>query len=204
MTRTHGMSETRLYKVWSEMKRRCNNPNDNVYKYYGGRGISYSKEWERFEPFMEWALSSGYDFDAKRGATTLDRIDNDKDYSPENCRWISQTEQARNNSKNRHIVIDGEDHILSEWSEISGIQATTIKRRLNMGFTARDAVFREVGSMRNLIVLEMDGVTHTVREWSRILGCSKNAIRERLRRGWSVRKALTTEFNKTIDWRRTK
>ena len=90
-TGTHNMSHTRLYQCWADMKSRCNNPNSQFYKRYGGRGISYCKEWERFEPFMKWALSNGYSDDL-----TLDRIDNDGDYSPDNCKWSTQQEQAIN------------------------------------------------------------------------------------------------------------
>ena len=73
------------------MKQRCNNPKNAFYHRYGGRGISYPKEWEEFEPFMEWALSNGYS-----ESLTLDRINNDADYSPSNCKWSTQSEQAAN------------------------------------------------------------------------------------------------------------
>lgn len=87
----HGMSHTRLYSCWKGMKGRCNNVNGRCYHRYGGRGITYCSEWEEFEPFMKWALANGYSDDL-----TLDRIDNDGNYCPENCKWSTQKEQASN------------------------------------------------------------------------------------------------------------
>lgn len=95
-TRTHGESGSRLYKVWSDMHSRCNNPNIDSYKYYGGRGIKICPEWFSYEAFMDWAMSNGYDPDSQHRECTLDRIDNDGDYEPSNCRWVSHSVQMRN------------------------------------------------------------------------------------------------------------
>lgn len=94
---THHSRHTRLYDIWSQMRKRCQNPNDNVYKYYGGKGVRVCDEWDKsFETFQTWAMQSGYNPDAKRGKCTIDRIDPYGDYEPDNCRWISMDEQRKN------------------------------------------------------------------------------------------------------------
>lgn len=92
----HGESTSRLYHVWKSMRQRCNNPNNDFYKDYGGRGIKVCDEWTDFREFHKWALSSGYDASAKFGECTIDRINNDAGYSPDNCRWVPLIIQANN------------------------------------------------------------------------------------------------------------
>lgn len=89
--RTHNMSNTRIYNIWSLMKRRCNNPDANNYEYYGGRGIKVCDEWLEFVPFYEWAMANGYSDEL-----TIDRINNDGNYEPSNCKWSTNTEQVNN------------------------------------------------------------------------------------------------------------
>ena len=94
---THGQAGTRLYNIWNVMKQRCGNPNNHNYKEYGARGISVCEDWKRsFETFQEWAMKTGYNPDLKRGECTLDRINNDGNYCPENCRWVTMKEQCQN------------------------------------------------------------------------------------------------------------
>lgn len=98
MNRTHGEShKTRLYRIWLNMKNRCSNPKYRQYDSYGGRGISVCKEWsEDFTAFRDWALKNGYKDDL-----TVDRINNDEGYKPENCRWATMKEQCANRRKRR-------------------------------------------------------------------------------------------------------
>lgn len=110
----HGMSGTRIYRIWAGMKSRCDDECKS--KYYKDKGISVCKEWETFEPFYEWAVSNGY-----ADNLTIDRIDNSGNYCPENCRWATPKEQARNRTNNRIVEVNGKSMPLSEASEITGI-----------------------------------------------------------------------------------
>lgn len=135
-TVTHGMSRTKLYQVWVAMKQRCENPNDENFDRYGGRGIAVCDEWKQFEPFMEWALANGY----VEGAVDLDREDNDQGYSPDNCRFIKHRENLRNTHRKVHDTIRGEDMTLSEAAERYGIPYRLIYQRYKRGKRGDDLI----------------------------------------------------------------
>lgn len=97
----HGESHTRLYNVWNGMRQRCKDPNHKSYHNYGGRGITFCDEWDDYTAFRNWALASGYDVNANYSDCTLDRIDVDGNYEPDNCRWVDATTQALNKRKSR-------------------------------------------------------------------------------------------------------
>lgn len=131
---TKRFSNIRLYNVYDNMKARCYRPNNIRYKNYGGQGITICDEWlgkNGFDNFCEWSLANGYDPNLPRGKCTIDRIDVNKGYSPQNCRWVDNVVQARNTRKNRWITINGETHCLAEWSEITGISRKTIAKRVD-------------------------------------------------------------------------
>ena len=101
---THGESKTRLYGVWHGMKERCTSPTHKDYPRYGAVGRTLCDEWKNsYEAFRDWSLANGYDPEAPYGKCTLDRIDNSKGYSPENCRWVDMSAQARNRRKGYEI-----------------------------------------------------------------------------------------------------
>lgn len=95
----HGDRDGRLYSVWKSMKKRCENPNCKSYKWYGAKGVSVCDEWHNYSSFKKWADNNGYDENAEHGVCTIDRINPYGDYSPDNCRWISMAEQAKNKRK---------------------------------------------------------------------------------------------------------
>lgn len=116
---THGMSHTRLFKIWGRMHTRCENPNVIEWRYYGGKGISVCEEWNEFEPFYSWSIANGYSDDL-----TIDRIDSNKGYSPDNCRWTTLHEQAVNRRSTRFIEYNGVTLCMSDWSRVYGMSSS--------------------------------------------------------------------------------
>lgn len=127
----HGQRGTRLYQIWIMMRARCNNPKDHSgYADYGGRGITICPEWGKFTVFYEWATANGYSDDL-----TIDRIDNDGNYEPGNCRWANWVEQANNKRNNRFIVINNEKKTLSQWCNQFEFPYGRAIARLNRGWS---------------------------------------------------------------------
>lgn len=136
--RVHGGCGTRLYRIWKAMKARCNAPEGSRnWNWYTARGITYCEEWQEYEPFRDWALANGYN-----DTLTIDRIDVNGNYSPDNCRWATLKEQANNKRNNRLIPYNDEIHTLSEWADITGISFTLLNCRYYRGYRG-EKLFRE-------------------------------------------------------------
>lgn len=116
----------KIKQVWDSMIYRCTNPNSRVYSKYGGRGITVCSEWLSFTSFMDWSLRNGY---APR--LTIERIDNDKGCSPDNCKWATYKEQENNKSSNHIVTYLGEAHTVMWWSEHTGINFSTLRQRIS-------------------------------------------------------------------------
>lgn len=107
----HGETSTRLHSIWKDMKRRCYNPRRKEWADYGGRGIDVCAEWkESYMKFRDWALANGYNDNL-----SLDRVNNDRGYSPENCRWATNIQQAENKRNNITVEYDGREQCLGAW-----------------------------------------------------------------------------------------
>lgn len=121
---THGFSMThpKLFGIWETMRSRCNNPNRERYGDYGGRGIEVCDEWNlSAESFCEWALANGY-----KDGLQIDRIDNNGNYEPSNCRFVTPKENSRNRRNTVFLTVNGETRCVSEWCETIGVSPFTI------------------------------------------------------------------------------
>ncbi len=122
---THGMSHTKEHKAWLHLRERCNNPKDPMYPNYGGRGIKVCKRWQN--SFINFFNDVGL---APSKKHSIDRIDNNQDYKPGNCKWSTSFEQARNRRNNRLFSFNGETKCLPEWAEIYGLKSRFLYKRV--------------------------------------------------------------------------
>lgn len=136
-TKTHGLSKSREYQVWHGMFARCENPKSKSFQNYGGRGISVCERWQRFENFLK---------DMGRAPTgkSIDRIDNDGDYSPESCRWATRKQQSQNRRMRKTLTLHGETKRLFEWSAERKIKYSTLRSRLSAGWNIEKALTQTV------------------------------------------------------------
>lgn len=126
----HGGTNTKLYGVWQAMKRRCYLKTTADYKNYGGRGITVTQDWIKdFVPFRDWALSNGY----KEGLE-IDRTNNNGNYEPSNCKWVTHTVNGANKRNNKYATINGETKTITQWALFSGINRKTIVSRIHYGW----------------------------------------------------------------------
>lgn len=143
----HGKSYTKLYKSYTCMKERCYYPHNNRYYAYGARGIKICDEWLNDKnSFFEWALKNGY----KEGLS-IDRIDVNGDYCPGNCRWATRQQQANNTRRNVKITFNGQTKNLSQWAKQFGLKPTTIKARLQKGWSVEEALTKNVKKAREFV-----------------------------------------------------
>lgn len=134
--RKHGWSRTLLYKTWHNIRSRCKNPKATKYKYYGGKGIGVCEEWDNsFIAFKDWSLSNGY-----KVGLTIDRIDSNKDYSPDNCRWVDYKTQNNNLSNNHLITYNGETHSVYDWASRLNMKQNTLAERIRRGWSVERAL----------------------------------------------------------------
>lgn len=143
VNRKYKVVNKRLYAVYKSMLERCYSSDAREYQNYGGRGISVCAEWlgdYGFDAFAEWAFENGYDPNAEHGDVTLDRIDVDGNYSPSNCRWISNAEQQNNKRTCIYQTYNGETHTLKEWSRILNISYSKIRYHYHKGKTLSEIV----------------------------------------------------------------
>ena len=179
--RRNNLTLKRLCDCWNGMMQRCYNTNSQGYKNYGGRGIKICEEWHDREKFIEWALKNGYSNDL-----SIDRIDVNGNYEPDNCRWVDWQTQCDNKRNSIVIEINGGHYTLKQLSQISGISRNTLYFRYSKGMRSEDILKGKKRKKkivqkkeRNGLKLNIDGVEHTIVEWSKITGVKRSTIYNR-------------------------
>jgi len=184
----HGLSHTKLYRIWEGMRFRCEKGDKYYDKYYVERGIKVCDDWkDNFLAFREWALNNGY-----QDGLTIDRIDNYGDYCPENCRWVTTAEQNRNRTNNRRIEYNGKTQTLAEWAKELSINYWTLIYRFDkLGMTSEEAFETPVNKDR---FFRYNGQIKTLKEWSKCVNVPYKTLCKRQCNGWSIEKMLTTPY----------
>lgn len=145
---THGLSKHRLYWIFTSMSDRCKNTKARFYHRYGGRGIKICSEWEHnFKKFYDWAIQNGW-----QEGLEIDRINNDGNYEPSNCRWATDKEECRNRSTNKIIEFNGEKRCVAEWCELHNITQQVFYKRRKRGWDIKRAL--ESPLMKNKFVYQ--------------------------------------------------
>lgn len=176
-----------LYGRWNAMKQRCFNYTNPKYKRYGGKGVSICPEWEVFHNFEKWALSNGYE-----QGLTIDRINNDGNYEPSNCRWVNQKVQQNNRSNNKLIDYKGERYTLAQLSRKTGVMEGTISQRLDSGMNVNDAIANNLHM--NYVIQGNENIS--LRSLCKEKELPYKTIHARVSRGWSIDRALNTPIRK--------
>ena len=186
----HGGHDTRLYRIYYNILARTESrKTDRAFKYYGDRGIKMCDEWRNnFKIFQEWAISNGYSDNLE-----IDRIDNMKGYSPDNCRWVDRYEQIKNRSNSRMITYNGKTQLASEWAREIGMNYKTFLQRLDT-LSIEEAFEKPIKP--NFFVLEYNGKKQTIKEWGKELGINPSTIQNRISKGMTIEEALTKPIAK--------
>jgi hypothetical protein len=185
---THGKKGTSIYNIWCSMKGRCNNKNLKLYKWYGARGIKVCKKWEKFENFYS-DIGKSY----KKGLT-LERIDNHKGYSKENCKWATYKEQANNTRRNLLITYKNKTLNFRQWCTKLGLiekEKTLFARYRRYGWSIEKTFTEPINTSRNRI-LTFKGESKTLAQWAKIFNLRRDTLWRRLKSGWSIKKAFET------------
>lgn len=179
----HGLSNTPIWKAWRNMRDRCSRPGYKGYKNYGGRGIQVCLHWRNsFEAFYADMRPTWFE------GAELHRENNDKNYTPGNCRWISKTNHQRLERRNtQFLTINGVKKTITQWAEESGISRSTLRSRIREGWSGDRLLTHSRKKDQSLTI---NGVTKLIVDWAKETGISSLTIRKRIRRGWTDQKLL--------------
>lgn len=170
-----------LYKTWRGMRDRCLNKRCRAYKNYGGRGITICKRWDSFQSFID-------DMGLRPPGTSIDRIDNNKGYSPDNCRWATPKQQNCNSRNARLLTVGNKTMTITEWGKRIGVSQQAISQRLRLGWSPIDAVsvpgravVHKLPKKTIAAIVKLSEQGKTNREVASILGVSKSAVQRHYR-----------------------
>ena len=140
----------KIDRTYFHIKDRCYNKRGEYYRLYGGRGIKMCNEWLDYSNFRDWAYNNGYDKNAQTNKCTIDRIDNNGNYEPDNCRWVDRKEQNKNKRNNHLITFNNETKTLFEWAKEYSINPFTLLNRINAGWDIKKALNKKVARYKKL------------------------------------------------------
>lgn len=178
----HMKCKTPIYYVWQSMKARCENPKTKNYANYGGRGIRVCEEWR--SSFVAFHRDMG----DRPDGFQIDRIDNDGNYEPKNCRWATKQEQMNNTRRSVPIYINGVKKTKSECAKELGVRRGSIQRRIDAGWTPEKAATTK--RTRAPIFYSLGHETKNISEWARSLGVARSFLRYRLSKGESIEQVI--------------
>ena len=177
----------RISVVWSGMKSRCYRKKDKYYKDYGGRGIRVCEEWiKSSKPFIAWSMANGWRKDLK-----IDRIDVNGDYSPENCRYVTNKVNCRNKRNTIYVTYNGETKSLKEWAEEKDLGYPVLRKRLSLGCPIEN-LFDEY--KRKQFLYEFNGVKKKLHQWAKYYGISRDRVNDRYWRGYRGEELFRKEY----------
>ena len=180
MGKKHGLSKTKIYKVWCDMRERCFNPKKDRYPNYGGRGITVCDEWAGSDDFVAfYNYVSKLDHFGEEGYT-LDRINNDGNYEPSNVRWATDTQQRRSRTDNHYVEVNGEKMILSDVAKLAGVTKETIYKRLAHSVSEDQLLSKQKFTAERY---EINGQLITIKDIAKLAGVHKTTIKGRIKAG---------------------
>ena len=189
---TTNYSKTKLFYTWCNMRQRCYNPNRPDYKYYGGKGITVCKKWrDSFLEFKKWAEESGY-----KDGLTIDRRNNNKNYTPSNCRWATRKTQTRNREVTHRLTLNGKTKSVAEWAELNGLTPKLANDRLRTG-VAPEKVFKNTdlrkesdksAFYKRVMYVKDKTIYNSMREAAKVHHCTPSNISTLCKKGTIWRK----------------
>ena len=179
----HNKSNTRLYNIWEHMKHRCNNPNSKRHEFYYDKGIKVCDEWQNdFMNFYNWAINNGY-----QDNLTIDRINNDGNYEPNNCRWATVTEQNNNQSTNIKIKYNNNIYTMKQFCKKYNLKRETLDYRLKNNWDIEKIINTPTQSKKSILY---NGIYYTAKELAIKFNLKLGTLRTRLNRNWTIEEAL--------------